>query len=103
MHSHDMRAAQHRRGHGGRRPPIAIDRRPVADSLAQERLSRGPDEDGPIEPTEKELRARYAQVKQQQAQAGQQGQKLPPFAKVRDQLEEQVTAEQVGTVAGALV
>ena len=61
------------------------------------------DEDGPIEPTEKELRALYAQAKKQQAQSGQQGQEIPPFAQVRDQIEEQATAEQVGKVAQSLV
>lgn len=61
------------------------------------------DEDGPIEPTEKELRALYAQAKQQQAQSGQAGQKIPPFAEVRAQLVEQATSEQVGKVAQTLV
>lgn len=61
------------------------------------------DEDGPFDPTEKELRALYAQAKQQQAQAGQQAQKIPPFAQVRDQLEEQARSQEIGTVAGALV
>ena len=61
------------------------------------------DEDGAAEPTEKELRALYAQTKQQQAQSGQTGQKFPPFAEVRDQLEEQARSEQVGRVAQALV
>ena len=61
------------------------------------------DEDGPIEPTEKELRTAYAQAKAQQAQAGQAGQQIPPFAEVRDQLEEQATQQRVGEVAGALV
>jgi peptidyl-prolyl cis-trans isomerase SurA len=88
----------------------AVEKQGMAPELAREQVATqvmvellAADEDGPIEPTEKELRARYAQVKQQQAQAGQQGQKIPPFAQVRDQLEEQVTSEQVGTVAGALV
>jgi peptidyl-prolyl cis-trans isomerase SurA len=65
------------------------------------------DENGPIEPTEKELRALYAQAKEQQAQAGQSGQggaqKIPPFAQVRDQLVEQATNQEVGRVATALV
>ena len=61
------------------------------------------DEDGDAEPTDKELRALYAQAKQQQAQSGQKGQKIPPFAKVRSQLVEQAKAEQVGKVAQALV
>lgn len=61
------------------------------------------DEDGDAEPTDKELRALYAQAKQQQAQSGQKGQKIPPFAEVRSQLAEQARAEQVGKVAQALV
>ena len=61
------------------------------------------DEDGPIDPTEKELRALYAQAKKQQAQSGQQGQKIPPFAQVHDQLEEQARSEQVGKVAESLL
>lgn len=60
------------------------------------------DEDGPIEPTEKELRALYAQAKQA-AQSGQTGQKIPAFAEVRTQLVEQATSQQIGEVAGALV
>ena len=81
--------------------PRDLARDQVATQVMVELLAA--DEDGSIEPTEKELRARYAQVKQQQAKAGQQGQKVPPYAKVRDQLAEQVKSEQVGTVAGALV
>ena len=61
------------------------------------------DEDGPFDPTEKELRALYAQAKQQQAQAGDQAQQIPPFAQVRDQLEEQARSQEIGKVAGALV
>ena len=61
------------------------------------------DEDGDAEPTDKELRALYAQAKQQQAQSGQKAQKIPPFAQVRSQLAEQARAEQVGKVAQALV
>jgi peptidyl-prolyl cis-trans isomerase SurA len=61
------------------------------------------DEDGDAEPTDKELRALYAQAKQQQAQSGQKGQKIPPFAEVRSQLVEQAKAQQVGKVAQALV
>jgi len=61
------------------------------------------DEDGDAEPTDKELRALYAEAKQQQAQSGQKGQKIPPFAEVRSQLVEQAKAEQVGKVAQALV
>jgi peptidyl-prolyl cis-trans isomerase SurA len=65
------------------------------------------DENGPIEPTDKELRALYAQAKEQQAQAGQSGQggaqQIPPFAQVRDQLVEQATNQEIGKVATALV
>jgi peptidyl-prolyl cis-trans isomerase SurA len=61
------------------------------------------DEDGPIEPTDQELRTLYAQAKQQQAASGQQGQKIPPFAEVRDQLEEQARSQQVGKVASTLL
>lgn len=69
------------------------------------------DENGPIEPTDKELRALYAQAKQAQAgqsgQSGQSGQggaqKIPPFAQVRDQLVEQATNQEIGRVAAALV
>ncbi|TGN62781.1 peptidylprolyl isomerase [Nocardioides eburneiflavus] len=61
------------------------------------------DESGPIEPTDKELRELYAQAKEQQAQAGEQAQKIPPFAQVRDQLAEQATNQQIGKVATALV
>ena len=60
------------------------------------------DEDGGQGPTEKELRAIYAQAKKQAA-AGDQGQKIPPYAQVRDQIEEQAKTEQVSKVANALV
>ena len=60
------------------------------------------DEDGAADPTEKELRALYAQAKQQ-AQSSQSGQKIPPFDEVRDQLEDQAKSEQVGRVAEALL
>ena len=59
------------------------------------------DEDGSTTPTEKELRAIYAEAKQQAA--GQQGQKIPPYAQVRDQIAEQARTEQVGKVAQALL
>ncbi|GAA1443248.1 SurA N-terminal domain-containing protein [Mycobacterium cookii] len=60
------------------------------------------DESGPFEPTEKELRAIYDAAKQQ-AQSGQGGQQIPPFAQVRSQLVEQARAQETGSVAGALV
>lgn len=59
---------------------------------------------GEIEPTERELRTLYRQVKQQQEQAGEQGgQAIPPFAEVRGQLEEQAVSQEQGRVAQALV
>ncbi len=59
------------------------------------------DEDGGKTPTEKQLRAIYDQAKQQAA--GQKGQKIPPYAQVHDQIEEQAKTEQTGKVAQALV
>ena len=59
------------------------------------------DETGGTTPSDKELRALYAKAKEQAA--GQKGQKIPPFAQVRDQIAEQAQAEQVGKVAQALV
>lgn len=61
------------------------------------------DESGPFEPTEKELRAIYDDAKEQQAQSGQDGQQIPPFAEVREQIVEQARAQETGSVAGALV
>lgn len=61
------------------------------------------DESGPFEPTEKELRAIYDDAKKQQAQSGQDGQQIPPFAQVREQILEQARAQETGSVAGALV
>ena len=61
------------------------------------------DEDGPVEPTDKELRALYAQLKQQAAQSGEGAQQIPPFAQARAQLVEQATSQKIGEVAGALV
>jgi peptidyl-prolyl cis-trans isomerase SurA len=60
------------------------------------------DENGPVEPTDKELRKLYDQVKEQQAAAGG-GQEIPRFAQVRDQLEEQASSQETGRVATALV
>lgn len=59
------------------------------------------DEDGSSTPSEKELRAIYAQAKEQAA--GQQGQEIPPYAQVRDQIAEQARTEQVGKVAQVLL
>jgi hypothetical protein len=62
------------------------------------------DEAGPLETSEKDLRALYQQAKQQQAQMGEQGgQQIPPYADVKPQLEEQAESERIGTVAGSLV
>lgn len=64
------------------------------------------DEAGPAKTTEKELRALYRQAKEQQAQMGQQGgqqQEIPPYEKVKPQLEEQAESQKVGTVATELV
>jgi len=61
------------------------------------------DENGPIEPTDKELRTIYAQAKKQQAATGGGGQEFPSFAQVRDQLVEQATSQEVGKVATGLV
>lgn len=61
------------------------------------------DESGPFEPTEKELRAIYDDAKKQQAQSGQDGQQIPPFAEVREQIVEQARAQETGSVAGGLV
>jgi peptidyl-prolyl cis-trans isomerase SurA len=61
------------------------------------------DENGPFEPTDKELRAIYDQAKKQQAASGGGGQKFPPFAQVREQLEEQAMNQETGKVATALV
>ncbi|NYE36794.1 peptidyl-prolyl cis-trans isomerase SurA [Nocardioides cavernae] len=61
------------------------------------------DENGPIEPTDKELRAIYDQAKAQQAQSGQEGQDFPPFAEVRDQIVDQAVAEETGKVAQAML
>ena len=59
------------------------------------------DEDGSTTPSEKEIRAIYAQAKEQAA--GQKGQKIPPYAQVHDQIAEQARSEQIGKVANALV
>ena len=61
------------------------------------------DENGPFEPTDKELRAIYDQAKKQQAASGGGGQEFPPFAQVREQLEEQAMNQETGKVATALV
>lgn len=60
------------------------------------------DEDGPVEPTDKELRQLYAVVKQQAASQGSE-QQIPPFKDARAQLVEQATSQTIGQVAGSLV
>ncbi len=61
------------------------------------------DEAGDIEPTEKELRALYQQVKQQQAQMGKNGQSAPPYEKVKPQLEQQAVSQEQNRIAQKLV
>lgn len=59
---------------------------------------------GDKEPGEKELRALYQQVKAQQGQSGGQGgQQIPPFAKVRSQLVDQLKSQQESEVANTLI
>ncbi len=72
----------------------------VETQLMVEQLAA--DEDGSLEPTEKELRTLYAQVKEQAAQSGG-AQQIPPFAQARTQLVEQATSQKIGEIAGALV
>lgn len=61
------------------------------------------DEAGGSEPTTQEMRELYAQVKAQQAQAGAQGQKVPPFAEVKPQLAEQLESQEQTRVATTLL
>jgi peptidyl-prolyl cis-trans isomerase SurA len=70
----------------------------VETQLMVEQLAE--DEDGPLEPTDKELRTLYAQAK---AQAAQSKQKIPAFDKAHDQLVEQATSQKVSEVAQTLV
>jgi peptidyl-prolyl cis-trans isomerase SurA len=58
------------------------------------------DEEGSLEPTDKELRTLYAQAK---AQAAQSKQEIPSFDKAHDQLVEQATSQKIGEVAQTLV
>lgn len=73
----------------------------VETQLVVEQLAA--DEDGSIEPTDKELRTLYAQVKKQAAESGGGAQQIPPFKQARTQLVEQATSQKVGEVAGTLV
>lgn len=59
------------------------------------------DEDPSKAATEKQLRAMYDQAKKQAG--GQQGQTIPPFAQVRDQIAEQARNEQISKVAQQLL
>jgi peptidyl-prolyl cis-trans isomerase SurA len=61
------------------------------------------DEAGDIQPTEEDLRALYQQVKQQQSQAGQAGQPVPPYAKAKPQLEQQAVSQEQNRIAQQLV
>ena len=62
------------------------------------------DEAGNIEPTEKEMRALYEQMTEQQKQAGgNQAQKVPSYKKLRPQLEQQLKSQEMATVAQQLV
>jgi peptidyl-prolyl cis-trans isomerase SurA len=59
---------------------------------------------GGSEPSEKDLRAFYDDLKKQQEQAGGQGgQKIPPFDQVKSQLADQLKSQQEQQAAGALI
>lgn len=72
----------------------------VADQVRIDQLLA--DEAGGAEPTEKQLRDLYRQLKEQ-ASSGGQGQQVPPLAKVRPQLEDQLKSQQESQVAGDLL
>lgn len=61
------------------------------------------DEAGTVEASEKEVKALYAQVKQQQAAAGKGGQEVPPLSKVRSQLVSQVESQERSQTAQELI
>lgn len=64
------------------------------------------EEAGPLEATDKEVRDLYQQLKEQQAaaaEAGQEGQTLPPLKQVRTELEDQVTSQEESQVATELI
>ena len=62
------------------------------------------DEAGDVTPSEQDLRTLYQQAKKQQAAAGQQAQqKIPPYAEVKSQLEQQAVAQEQGKVAQDLL
>ncbi len=76
-----------------------VARSQVQTQVMVERLVED-EEGGAITPSEKELRALYAQAKQSQAQSGQQ---IGSFASVRSQLVDQAVATETGKVAQKLV
>ena len=64
------------------------------------------EETGEVTATDKQVRDLYAQLKKQQAGAGQQGQQaqqIPPLKQVRSQLEEQVVSQQESEAARSLI
>lgn len=64
------------------------------------------EEAGELEATDKEVRELYSQLKEQQkaaAQAGQEGQEIPPLKDVRTELEDQVTSQQESQAATDLI
>lgn len=73
--------------------------------LTQVRIERlVSSEAGDVSASEAELRALYDKLVAQQEQAGEQAaQQVPPFAKVRSQLEDQVKAEKESEVAQRLI
>lgn len=61
------------------------------------------EEAGDVSASDKEIKAMYKQLKAQQAQAGAKGQKMPPLAKVRPQLEDQVESQKESQAARGLI
>lgn len=82
-----------------------MDRKEIqAQAAMQTRLDQLlADEAGNVAASDKEIRAMYEQLKAQQAQAGGQGQKLPPLSKVRPQLEDQVESQKQQQAARGLI
>jgi hypothetical protein len=83
-----------------------MDREEVDDQIrTQVRIERLIEaEAGDINPSNEEVRAMYDQLKAQQEQSGEQGgQKMPPFAEVRPQLEDQLKSQKQSEVAQRLV
>src|SRR5690606_14595591 len=50
VHPHDVRTSQDGGGHGGRRSPVPLPRRPVTQRFPHERLTRRSYEHGTIQP-----------------------------------------------------